>query len=144
MVLIVACIACQGGDHSRCMGSRTIPGMIGGTECPCQGECVEKRIGADEQELERLARALGGGWRIEQGVMPVVALTLREAQALEARLVGQQAVFGKPTSSMPSLMQEIAWFLRDYAETLDDSPHPRLDGLRRDVDTALREAGMHD
>lgn len=55
-----------------------------------------------------------------------------------------EAVFGKRTSSMPCLMQEIAWFLRDYAETLDDSPHPRLDGLRRDVDAALREAGKHD
>lgn len=39
-----------------------------------------------ERELERLARKLGGGWRIEHGVMPVVVLTLLEAQKLEARL----------------------------------------------------------
>lgn len=60
---------------------------------------------------------------------------MRQSEALEA-------VFGKPTSSMPCLMQEIAWFLRDYAQTLDDSPHPRLDGLRRDVDGALSKAGL--
>jgi hypothetical protein len=39
-----------------------------------------------EAELERLARLLGGGWRIERGVMPVLVLTITEAQALEARL----------------------------------------------------------
>lgn len=39
-----------------------------------------------EEELERLARLLGGGWRLEKGVMPVVVLTLKEAQDLESRL----------------------------------------------------------
>jgi hypothetical protein len=39
-----------------------------------------------ELELERIAKKLGGGWRIEHGLMPVVVLTLREAQALERRL----------------------------------------------------------
>lgn len=43
------------------------------------------------------------------------------------------------TSRPPSLLQEVAWFLRDYAETLDDTPHPRLDGIRRDVDAALEQ-----
>jgi hypothetical protein len=42
-------------------------------------------------------------------------------------------------SEPPTLLQEIAWFLRDYAETLDPTPHPRLDGLRRSVDAALQE-----
>lgn len=34
-----------------------------------------------EQELEAIARDLGGAWRIERGVMPVVVLTLPEARA---------------------------------------------------------------
>lgn len=55
-----------------------------------------------------------------------------------------EAVFGRSASPMACLMQEISWFLRDYAETLDDSPHPRLDGIRLDVEAALREAGMHE
>lgn len=38
------------------------------------------------QELQRLVEKLGGGWRYDQGVMPVVVLTLPEAQALERRL----------------------------------------------------------
>lgn len=36
--------------------------------------------------LERLAKKLGGGWRIEHGVMPLIVLTLPEAQRLEEKL----------------------------------------------------------
>lgn len=54
-----------------------------------------------------------------------------------------EAVFGRSASPVACLMQEVAWFLRDYAATIDDSPHPRLDGIRRDVEAALREAGVH-
>lgn len=39
-----------------------------------------------EKEIRRLAELLGGGWRIEQGVMPVVVLTITEAQRLEGRV----------------------------------------------------------
>lgn len=39
-----------------------------------------------EAELARLTKKLGGGWRIEKGIMPVVVLTLIEAQGLEAKL----------------------------------------------------------
>ena len=45
----------------------------------------------NKEELERLADVLGGGWRIERGVMPVVVLTLAEAQALEARLTESES-----------------------------------------------------
>lgn len=36
-------------------------------------------------------------------------------------------------SQRQGLLQELDWFLRDYAETLDDSPHPRLDGIHADL-----------
>jgi len=39
-----------------------------------------------EEELQRLCKRLGGGWRIEQGIMPVVVLTIVEAQELEKKL----------------------------------------------------------
>lgn len=39
-----------------------------------------------EKELEALARLLGGGWRIEQDVMPVVILNIEEARKLRDRL----------------------------------------------------------
>jgi hypothetical protein len=39
-----------------------------------------------ERQLERLAKRLGGGWRIEQGVMPLILLTQREAERLVERL----------------------------------------------------------
>jgi hypothetical protein len=44
-----------------------------------------------EREVQRLAEKLGGGWRIEQGVMPVVVLTITEAQRLAYRLEARGA-----------------------------------------------------
>lgn len=43
-------------------------------------------VAEHQAEIERLAHTLGGGWRFDQGIMPVVVLTLPEAQALEKRL----------------------------------------------------------
>lgn len=44
----------------------------------------------NDDELIRLAELLGGGWRYEHhALMPVIVLTLTEAQALEARLPGR-------------------------------------------------------
>lgn len=37
-------------------------------------------------ELKALAQKLGGGWRFEEGVMPVVVLTIDEARDLASRL----------------------------------------------------------
>jgi hypothetical protein len=42
-------------------------------------------------EIERLAGVLGGGWRIDQGVMPVVVLTITEAARLEERFAAAGA-----------------------------------------------------
>lgn len=39
-----------------------------------------------EKELQRLAASLGGGWRMEHGVMPTIVLTLDEAKAAEERV----------------------------------------------------------
>lgn len=47
-------------------------------------------LGAEVDRLSRLAQSqaadLGGGWRLEQGVMPVVVLTTVEAERLQQRL----------------------------------------------------------
>lgn len=43
-----------------------------------------------EIELENIARELGGGWRIEQGVMPLITLTPMEANRLKNKM--EQAV----------------------------------------------------
>jgi hypothetical protein len=37
-------------------------------------------------EAERLARVLGGGWSLQNGVLPRICLTVPEAQALESRI----------------------------------------------------------
>lgn len=39
-----------------------------------------------ERELKELTQKLGGGWRIEKGIMPVVVLTIDEARELDRRL----------------------------------------------------------
>lgn len=36
-----------------------------------------------------------------------------------------------------SLLDEVKWILGDYAAKEDASPHPRLDGIRKDVGRAL-------
>jgi hypothetical protein len=41
------------------------------------------------REIEALARELGGGWCVEQGVMPVVVLTLDEARNVRGRIEQQ-------------------------------------------------------
>ena len=41
---------------------------------------------SQEPRIRELAQKLGGGWRLEHGIMPVVVLTIVEAEALEARL----------------------------------------------------------
>lgn len=41
---------------------------------------------AVEKELEELTEKLGGGWRIEKGIMPVVVLTIVEARELASKL----------------------------------------------------------
>lgn len=48
-----------------------------------------------ERELARLANKFGGGWRVEHGVMPVIVLTLTEAQQLEERLVPERSQTGR-------------------------------------------------
>jgi hypothetical protein len=47
-------------------------------------------MGNIERDLEALARELGGGWRIEHGVMPVVVLTSVEAERLRDRLAANR------------------------------------------------------
>ena len=42
--------------------------------------------GFRRSEAEALARDLGGGWRIEHGVIPVIVLTLEEAKRLRTRI----------------------------------------------------------
>lgn len=37
-------------------------------------------------ELERLARELGGAWRMEHEVMPIVVLTIDEARKLAGKI----------------------------------------------------------
>jgi hypothetical protein len=47
-------------------------------------------MGKIERDLEALARNLGGGWRMEHGVIPVVVLTNVEAERLAARLTAAE------------------------------------------------------
>jgi hypothetical protein len=43
MTALVRCQACQAGDCANCEGGRPAPpGMLGGTECPCKGDCAAK------------------------------------------------------------------------------------------------------
>jgi hypothetical protein len=40
MVLVHLCIACQHGDHAgHIQGQKAPPGVLGGWECPCTGNC---------------------------------------------------------------------------------------------------------
>lgn len=60
MTLLVACPACQVGDHSRHDGRLRghLRGMIGGgRQCPCKGECESEQAKAD--------RARRDAWIIE-------------------------------------------------------------------------------
>lgn len=51
-------------------------------------EGLQKSMQAQyEDEVRRLAELLGGGWKFDQGLMPLVVLTVSEAQKLEQRLV---------------------------------------------------------
>jgi hypothetical protein len=39
-----------------------------------------------ENELQELCKELGGGWRIENGYMPMIVLTLEEARKLSDKI----------------------------------------------------------
>lgn len=62
-MLLTQCIPCQNGHHEKHIEILGIPpkGMIGGSKCPCKGECkfspsrIDNSIGKDKS----LARALG-------------------------------------------------------------------------------------
>lgn len=52
MVLLILCFACRDGDHSGHQETlQAVPeGMIGGTRCPCKGDCAGNR----DPEMEML------------------------------------------------------------------------------------------
>jgi hypothetical protein len=79
-----------------------------------------------EREIEELARKLGGGWRIEQNVMPVVVLTIVEAKRLAARQ-GTAAEVLKAMAEDGQLAEDVLIYLEA--------------GMRDEWDCNLHDAG---
>lgn len=86
----------------------------------------------DTDEMERLARALAGGWRVEQGVLPVVVLTLLEAQALERRL----SKLNELAATLGYLADEGNWLGNPH------SHHALLHGHDTPLEMAQRVLGL--
>lgn len=63
----------------------------------------------------------------------------REEELRAALVAALAAAPDYGSRCMPTLLQEVAWFLRDCedAYVFGPGPHPRFDGLRRDVEAAL-------
>lgn len=60
MVALIECFACRRGDCKHCEGGRAAPsGVMGGTQCPCRGDCKPQC----DPELERIIQAFADSVR---------------------------------------------------------------------------------
>lgn len=72
-MLLYTCQACVAGKHDLCAGRQAPPpGMLGGSECDCDGKCGERPRTPDPQieaaveaVVARCPRCAGDGYEVE-------------------------------------------------------------------------------
>lgn len=60
-----------------------------------------------EEKIQEQARKLGGGWRIERGIMPVVVLTTVEAARLILKLDTQERTIRKAAEEVDRIIDKL-------------------------------------
>lgn len=64
MVCLTYCHACQFGMHSEHIKDfdPAPPGVMGGAQCPCEGECVEKNKQPPISEPQKIDEFMTTSW----------------------------------------------------------------------------------
>lgn len=60
-----------------------------------------------EEKVQEQARTLGGGWRMERGIMPVVVLTTVEAARLILKLDTQERTITKAAEEIDRIIDKL-------------------------------------
>lgn len=97
-----------------------------------------------EKELEELARKLGGGWRIDMGIMPMITLTVNEARKLAERLAtpstsGYHHDAGGATDTLPGEPRATPVAVADVTTATKFPPRP----ADCNCPIGLRSVGTH-